>query len=296
MISICVITEESSLGGIVSGAKSLGETTAIVVGSEELANKVATSGVDSIKFIESELPEAKAEKVSELVCELSPKVVFTNSSPSARAIAGKVANELDSVIVPGVVNVTLENDFVVVEQEALSGRVLDTLVSKKPVIGFFAGEDVELTQNTPVEIEKIDSDGYGMSVEVSSNGSSSSGLSDASRVVSIGRGVKSKDDLSIIESFATKMDAQIGCSMPVADDLSWLPKDCYVGRSGQQISPRVYFTVGISGAPQHLEGVRGAKVIVAINNDPEARIFKSADYGIVGDLYEIIPALEKALD
>lgn len=295
-MNVCIITEESSCGGIVNCVKSSGEVTAVVVGSQGLAEKVAKSGVVTVKFIESNLAESKAEVVAKIIEELNAKIVLTSSSSSARAISGLVAQKLDGVIVPGVVNVSLEDDLVVVEQEALSGRVLDTLVSKNSVIGFFAGEDVELSESTPVEIEAINGSSYEMSLEVSSSGSSSSGLNDASRVVSIGRGVKSKDDLTLIESFAKTIDAQIGCSMPVADDLSWLPKESYIGRSGQQITPKVYFAVGISGAPQHLEGVRGAKVIVAINNDPEARIFKSADYGIVGDLYEIIPALEKALN
>ncbi len=83
--------------------------------------------------------------------------------------------------------------------------------------------------------------------------------------------------------------------MPVADDLGWVPKDHYVGRSGQHIAPRLYLAVGISGAPQHLEGVRGAKVVAAVNSDPDARIFRSADFGIVGDLYEVVPALIDAL-
>ena len=89
---------------------------------------------------------------------------------------------------------------------------------------------------------------------------------------------------------------EIGCTMPVADDLGWLPKDRYIGRSGRHIAPGLYLAVGISGAAQHMEGVRDAKVVAAINNDPEARIFRTADYGVVGDLYEVVPALIDALD
>lgn len=295
-MSICIIvTEEAPFGGIVNTANPLGEITAIVVGSENLAKEVALSGVSSVLFIESSLPETKANIVAKTINELEPKVVLTSSTPGARSIAGAVASVLNAVVIPGLTNVNIEDDTIIVEQEALSGRVLDTLASKNTVVGFFAGENVEILNADPVEIKTLEGDGYEMSIDISSSGSQTSGLADAARVVSLGRGVKSKEDVSLIESLAKSMDAEIGCSMPVADDLSWLPKDCYVGRSGQKISPKVYFAIGISGAPQHLEGVRGAKVIVAINNDPEARIFRSADYGIVGDLYEIIPALNKAL-
>jgi len=121
------------------------------------------------------------------------------------------------------------------------------------------------------------------------------GLAGAASVVSVGRGLRARDDLAMVEQLAQVLGAQIGCSMPVADDLGWVPKDHYVGRSGQQVSPRLYLALGISGAPQHLEGIRGAKVVVAVNSDPQAPIFRRADYGVVGDLYEVVPALIDAL-
>ena len=296
MSACIIITNEAPFSGMVHSVKSLGEITAIVVGSLELAHKVAISGVNSVLFFEASLPESKANLVAKSVSKLSPKIILTSAAAGARAIAGAIATTLDAVMVPGITSVSIENDTVVVEQMALSGRVLDTLISKNAVVGFFAGEDVELLETTPVEITTLNGDCYAMDISMSNAGSGTAGLTDASRVVSLGRGVKNKEDIALIESLASAMDAKVGCSMPVADDLNWLPKECYVGRSGQNISPRVYFAIGISGAPQHLEGVRRAKVIVAINNDPEARIFRSADYGIVGDLYEIIPALTKVLN
>jgi electron transfer flavoprotein alpha subunit len=296
-MNICVlITEESSLGGIINTVKNLGEVTAVVVGSESLAQKVATSGVHSVLHVETSLPETKSNLVAQALEKIEPKIILTTATPAARVIAGAVANTLDAVVVPGVVNIATENNSTIIEQTALSGRVLDTLTSEKPLIGFFTGEDTEILENTPVEIKTLNGEGYEMKLDVLNTNTGSSSLADASRVVSMGRGVRSKEDIPLIESLAKALDAQVGCSMPVADDLSWLPKECYVGRSGQKIAPRVYFAIGISGAPQHFEGVRGAKVIVAINNDPEARVFRSADYGIVGDLYEIIPALIEVLN
>lgn len=295
MSTCLVITAETSFSGMIPLAKKLGDVHAVVVGTPALAQSVAQSGVNTLYFAETSFPEAKANVVAQCVSSLNPTVVLTTTAPGARTLAGAIAHKMDAVIVSGVTDVTLEGNSVVVEQTALGGRVLETLASQKTVIGFFAGDDSELNATSPVEIQLLSGESYAMSLKVASSGAGSSGLADATRVVSIGRGVKAKDDIALIEAFAATMDAEMGCSMPVADDLGWLPKERYVGRSGQSTSPRVYFAVGISGAPQHLEGVRRAKVIVAINNDPEARIFRSADYGIVGDLYEIVPALTQVL-
>ena len=114
-------------------------------------------------------------------------------------------------------------------------------------------------------------------------------------MVGIGRGLKTKDDLALIDGLAGAADAEIACSRPLAEGLDWLGRDRYIGCSGWNLSPDVYFAVGISGQLQHMVGVRGAKTIVAINSDPNAPVFAEADYGLVGDLYQLVPALTEAL-
>ena len=114
-------------------------------------------------------------------------------------------------------------------------------------------------------------------------------------MVGIGRGLKTKDDLALIDSLAGAADAEIACSRPLAEGLDWLGRDRYIGCSGWNLSPEVYFAIGISGQLQHMVGVRGAKTIVAINSDPNAPVFAEADYGLVGDLYQLVPAITEAL-
>ena len=115
-------------------------------------------------------------------------------------------------------------------------------------------------------------------------------LTSADLIVSVGRGIKEQENIPIVEALAQALGAELAASRPICDS-GWLPMERQVGSSGQTVSPKVYFAVGISGAIQHLVGMKGAKTIVAINKDKEAPIFEIADYGIVGDLFEIVPAL-----
>jgi electron transfer flavoprotein alpha subunit len=120
-------------------------------------------------------------------------------------------------------------------------------------------------------------------------------LSQAERIVAVGRGIKSQDNLPLAQSLARAMGAELAASRPICDS-GWLPMERQVGSSGQTVAPRLYVALGISGAIQHLVGMKGSRTIVAINKDADAPIFEVADYGIVGDLFEIVPALTAELE
>jgi len=121
-------------------------------------------------------------------------------------------------------------------------------------------------------------------------------VEDAEIIVSCGRGFKDKNDIKLVQDLADALKGKtVGCSRPIAADLKWLSEDHWIGLSGHKVKPKLYIAAGISGQIQHIAGMRDSGVVVAINKDPEALIFKSADYGIVGDLYEVLPKLTAAV-
>jgi electron transfer flavoprotein alpha subunit len=115
-------------------------------------------------------------------------------------------------------------------------------------------------------------------------------LSAAQIIVSVGRGIKEAENIAVVQKLADVLGAEMAASRPICDN-GWLPMERQVGSSGQTVAPKIYFAIGISGAIQHLIGMKGSKTVVAINRDPEAPIFEIADYGIVGDLFQVVPAL-----
>ncbi len=119
-------------------------------------------------------------------------------------------------------------------------------------------------------------------------------LTKAERIVSVGRGIKKPENLELVRELAKVLDAEIAASRPVCDE-GWLPLDRQIGSSGQTVAPKLYLAVGISGAIQHIVGMKNSQTIVAINKDPHAPIFDIADYGVVGDLFEVVPALIEAV-
>lgn len=278
-----------------------GWVTAIVVGTRELAEAVAVSDVDALVWYNTDdltSAEAWSTVIGEAAAESKPRVVLATNAPAARALVGAIAARLRAAITSSVMAVTQEENQVVVKRSVADGRAVEVLSTDGFVAGLIieGGDEAERLSGK-VEISAVVNvvpDDCIMVVETHEDMGGAE-LAIADRVVGVGNGIGTKDKIALVEELASVLRAELACTKPLCDNYRWLKKSHLVGSSAHRISPRFYLAVGISGQPQHMMGVRGAKTIIAINNDPEAPIFGKCTYGIVGDLNSVVPALTAAL-
>jgi electron transfer flavoprotein alpha subunit len=301
MNSWIVIIDERRAGGMLNSARKLGgEVVAAVVGPRALADSVAKLGFDRVLCFETSesVPvEAYAAQVAEAAEAAAPRLVLASDAPVGRMLLGAVAAKLNAAIISAVRALAADNEIIVVSRSIAEGKVLEDVEVRSTLAVIYDGEDMEASSTQPIPVELIPVMGHGPTlrlIETIGAGEDSNGLMTAARVIGVGMGLKSKEDLKLIGELAEVMHAETGCTLPVCDDMRWFTSHSVIGSSHHQIAPDLYIGIGISGQPQHTSGIRDAKVVVAINNDPEARIFKNCDYGILGDLYKIVPALTSA--
>ncbi|KAB7742496.1 electron transfer flavoprotein subunit alpha/FixB family protein [Nostocoides sp. F2B08] len=290
-------------------ARRLGEPSAVLFGSPEdsVVAALAEHGATTLYAVpapemEEFLSLPKAEAVTDLARRLSPTAVFITSSPEGKDIAARVAVALDSGIITDAVDVTSEDGDVVATQSIVAGRfVATTRVVRSPAVLTFRPNSVEPSPApSSATLETVD-----LSVSEVARGArvvattpkESTGrpdLTDAAVVVAGGRGVGSAEGFAKVESLADALGAAVGASR-TATDVGWAPHESQIGQTGKTIAPALYVAAGISGAIQHRAGMQSSKTIVAVNKDPKAPIFGIADFGVVGDLHTVLPALTEEI-
>jgi len=298
-IRTCIVVADdpavSSLVEIVHGIDEV--PLAVVAGRRAVAEAVALTGVREVLWCgepASGTPiEAYAPAVARLVASTAPQVVVGAATVAGRALLGAVAAVTGSPVLSGVTSIELDSNRVVLGQECYGGiSTRMVTVSGGPGVlavgrgtisapGSADGAPAQVTpvQASPLTAVRVTEQRAGRHAAVD--------LRSSRTVVGIGRGLKQEADLSLVRELA--------CSRPLAEGFSWMAKERYLGISDQQIAPDLYFAIGISGQLQHMAGVRNARVIVAVNNDRNASVLDGCDYGIVGDLYRIVPAVVAAL-
>ncbi len=289
---------------LLTAARQLGEPAAVVVGAPGTAaglkDQLAEYGAAKVYVAESDdiagySVAPKAEALAAVAQQASPAAVLISSGPENKEIAARLALKLDSGLLYDAVG--FDGDGNVTQQIFGAAITVTSKVSKgTPVItvrpNSFAPEAASgAAQEVPVSVSVSDA-GKGAKITdtvVEEKGSRPQ-LSDASVVVSGGRGIGNADNFTIIEKLADSLGAAVGASRAVVD-AGWVPHTMQVGQTGVTVSPQLYIAVGISGAIQHRAGMQTSKTIVAINKDPEAPIFELADFGVVGDLFQVAPQL-----
>ncbi|MCB0638674.1 MAG: electron transfer flavoprotein subunit alpha/FixB family protein [Lewinella sp.] len=236
--------------------------------------------------------------IAAAVEKLGAKVVILSHSTTGKSILGRLAARLDAGSVPGANSLpTLDGGFIV-RKPVFSGKAFaDIDIQSDIKLISLMGNSIppaEVGAEAPVEALDVPVPASRITVKEVNVIEGTTPLPEAELVVSAGRGMKGPENWGIIEELADVLGATTACSRPVAD-VGWRPHHEHVGQTGIAIRPNLYIAIGISGAIQHLAGVNNSKTIVVINKDPEAPFFKAADYGVVADLFDVVPRLTEAL-
>jgi electron transfer flavoprotein alpha subunit len=295
-------------GYAVEIAKMTGTTTtAIVLGAIDAAALDSVGKVGASKILhasDSRLNVTSSQAYASVVAQAAEKegaaIVVLAKSALADAMAARLAAKLKAGLAANVTELPdLSNGFRV-KRSIYTGKAfaVTEMKSDRKILAIkknvFSPEETGSVAPIEAFTPNLSDADFAVKVTGEEKASGEISLTEADIVVSGGRGMKGPENWGMIEDLAHALHAATGCSKPVSD-LGWRPHHEHVGQTGIKVSPNVYIAVGISGAIQHLAGVNSSKVIVVVNKDPEAPFFKAADYGIVGDAFDIVPRLTKAV-
>ncbi len=231
--------------------------------------------------------------------EASPSIILIGATKRGKELAAALAASLEVGLLTECLSLKLEDGRLIAERLTYGGSAIAKVASLKPPHiatipprVFKRPEPLE-REGEVVELEVEPEEPKVEVFERREKVREEVGLEEAEVIVAAGRGFKKQEDLKLLEELAEVLGAKIGCTRPIAADYGWMKE--WIGISGHKVRPKLYFAVGISGTVHHAAGIRDCGVIVAINSDENANIFNLADYGIVGDLYEILPALTRTL-
>ena len=288
-------------------ARSLGEPSAVFIGNgfDNAKDKLAEYGAAKIYVagdgeLDGFLVAPKAEVLAQIVSSSSPAAVLIPSTPEGKEIAGRLAVKTDSGVITDAVGV---DDGFVAKQSIFGGAInVSSKVSKgTPIITVrpnSTAPEAAPAQPTEEQVSATISDAA-KSAKILDRVTEKKGgrpeLTEAAIVVSGGRGLGEGKNFELIEKLADTLGAAVGASR-AATDAGWYPHTNQVGQTGKTVSPQLYMAIGISGAIQHRAGMQTSKTIIAVNKDPEAPIFELVDFGIVGDLFNVVPQLTEEIE
>ncbi len=260
---------------------------------ETYISSLGSKGFDKIFMIDD---FNNFSAIEEVINSNDIKTIFSPSSNTFKELSSKISTKFNFPIASNVLKIDKNGK---ISSSIFTGKAESHMINDNDSCIYLLNKNIVDSQDfdKKVDIIKVDS-------KISENTSfeiieqnfieEDISLNDADVVISAGRGLKGPENWQMIEDLAKKLNAATACSKPVSD-AGWRPHHEHVGQTGLKISPKIYFAIGISGAIQHLAGVNSSKTIIVINNDPEAPFFKAADYGIVGDAFEVVPKILNSL-
>jgi electron transfer flavoprotein alpha subunit len=314
-MSVLVILEHNggkwnrmSFEALAAGQKiaqaSNSSVAAAVLGSglEALAQEATGFTLEKVYALDHALlanytPDGYTAALHQLIDAVKPEVVLFPHTYQVRDYAPKLATRSGRPFISDIVDIKTDGGVIYLRQLFQGKLSAEVRTDQQPQFvsvqagAFRAAESVG--SGVPVEsfAVQLSADQIRSKPEAPFREAQRSvDLGAAELIVAVGRGIKEKENLPVVEQLAQTLGAELAASRPICDN-GWLPMERQVGSSGQTVAPKVYFAIGISGAIQHLVGMKGSKIVVAINKDENAPIFEAADYGVVGDLFEVVPAL-----
>lgn len=269
-----------------------GEVAALVFSDKETEAVKGVAHKALVADVDPRLPDAVAEAVVKVA--QGYQVVLLPSTKNGKTVGGLAAQRLGAEFLTDVLALRVEGGVLKAERYVFGNKAVAALEVTPPVVvtvapGRFQGQPPTVQTTVEKVALQVGSNMKIVSVEEKARGAVR--LEEAQIIVSVGRGFKKKEDLQMAIELARALGGQVGCSRPIAADLKWLSEEHWVGLSGKKVKPKLYLAIGISGQPQHIAGILDSRIIAAINNDPSAPIFQNTDYGVVEDLYKIVPLL-----
>jgi electron transfer flavoprotein alpha subunit len=308
-------TWETIVGAQMLATESSAPITVLVAGANgasvaPVAHDLAAAQVAEVVTLEHAAlepytPDGFTAALQAAIAQLAPTYVLLPHTYQTRDFAPKLATRLDRAIITDVTAVRTGGAGVAFVRPMFQGKLTADVMPQGPAphfvtfqIGAYRVDQVTKgSQPAPTRGLSVTVDASAIRQKPEApfqQAKQAVDLSQAERIVSVGRGIKEQANIAIAQKLADAIGAEIAASRPICD-AGWLPMERQVGSSGQTVAPKLYLALGISGAIQHLVGMKGSSTIVAINKDPDAPIFEVADYGIVGDLFEIVPAIIEAV-
>ncbi|UOB18860.1 electron transfer flavoprotein subunit alpha/FixB family protein [Abyssalbus ytuae] len=278
--------------------------TAIAINAEN-ATELGSYGVDKVLMVKNEKlntfnAKAYADTLKQAADKEQAKVIIVSSSADSKFMAPILAVKLNAGYASNVVSLPESTSPFKVKRTAFSNKAFNiTEITTDVKLVGVSKNSFGLKENTATASEEafapeLNNDDFTIKVESVDKATGKVTIADADIVVSGGRGLKGPENWNMIENLAEVLGAATACSKPVSD-MGWRPHSEHVGQTGKPVASNLYIAIGISGAIQHLAGINASKVKVVINNDPEAPFFKAADYGVVGDAFEVVPRLTEKL-